>query len=89
MAQLGKAISVLVQWHEHCNEMFEDLAGFHAPSECYQVVEHGLRKKSRLVCKRACAIAGAKNMRVLERMVKKQMPNFDKWCYTRYGTSVF
>lgn len=48
MAQLGKAVGILMRYDREVDAMYEDLHAFHAPSECYVDVERGLMKRFRL-----------------------------------------
>ncbi len=85
MAQLGKALSILLQFERECSEFYEDLAAFHAPSECYDDVNRGQKRRFRRVRKRACAAAGVKNLKQLRRAIKKVCPTWDRYNHFRLG----
>lgn len=85
MAQLGKAIGILIQHQRTADAYYEDLHAFHAPSECYGDVNKGLRREFRLVRKHACRVAGVKNLQQLRRAVKKACPTWDRYNHFKLG----
>jgi len=85
MAQLGKAVSVLLRFERSCSEMYDDLSAFHAPSECYEDVSRGQRRRFRRVRKHACAVAGVKNLKQLSKAIKKVCPTWDRYNHFRLG----
>jgi hypothetical protein len=88
MRQLGKAVGILLAFDRLSDAQFEDLHAFHAPSECYGDVEHGLRRRFRTVRRHACHVAGCKNLAQLRRAVIKVCPTWDRYNHHRLGISV-
>jgi len=68
---LGKAVSILARQEAASHFAFEDLAAFHAPSECYPIVERGERRRARLARRHAEAVAGAP-LRVIAKEARKR-----------------
>lgn len=85
MAQLGKAVSILMRFDREVDAMYEDLYAFHAPSECYVDAERGLMKRFRLYRRHACHVAGVKNLAQLRKAVKRVCPTWDRYNYHRLG----
>jgi hypothetical protein len=85
MANLGKAVGILLKFERDANYAFEDLRAFHAPSECYGDVSSGLQKRFRLVRRHACHVAGVKNLAQLRREVKRVCPTWDRYNHHRLG----
>lgn len=85
MAQLGKAVGILMKHEDHVEAMYDDLSGFHAPSECYPIVEKGLAIRFRTVRKHACHVAGVKNLRQLRKAVKRVCPVWDRYNWHKLG----
>lgn len=85
MAQLGKAVGILLRHDRQLNDMYEDLRCFHAPSECYGDVNRGHARRFRLVRRHACHVAGVKNLRALRRKVLAACPTWDRYNHFRLG----
>lgn len=85
MANLGRAVSIIVKFERQCHEQFDDLEAYYAPSECYRDVERGQRRRFRLVRRRACHAAGVKNLRQLRKACIKAVPTWDRYCHFRLG----
>jgi hypothetical protein len=85
MAQLGKAVGILLRFEQETSYCYEDLRAFHAPSECYGDVERGLRRRFRTVRRHACSVAGVKNLRALRKRVKAVCPTWDRYNHFRLG----
>jgi hypothetical protein len=85
MTNLGRAVSILAKFQRDCDFMYEDLAAFYAPSECYGDVSRGQARRFRLVRRRACKAAGVKNLAQLRRAVKKACPTWDRYNHFRLG----
>lgn len=69
---LGKALSI---WAEAsvATEMIDyDLLAFHAPSECWPIAHGRDVKRTRLAARRACHMAGVRNLRILYKLAKKR-----------------
>lgn len=82
---LGRAVSILLAAQREADYAYEDLAAFHAPSECYPIVSRGIARRFRLVRRRACHAAGVKNLAALRRAVKKAVPTWDRYNHHRLG----
>jgi hypothetical protein len=85
MQQLGKAVSILKKFDDDAASLFDDLAAFYAPSECYADVKLGLARRFRQVRRYACHVAGVKNLRQLRRAVIRVCPTWDRYNYHRLG----
>jgi hypothetical protein len=85
MAQLGKAVGILMAHQRVCDEMHEDVDAFHAPSECHEIVSRGNARRFRLVKKHACVAAGVKDLKQLRKAVKKACPTWDRYNHFRLG----
>lgn len=85
MANLGKAISILKAYQDQSSFLYDDLAAFHAPSECYPIVERGIARKFRTARRHACRVAGVKNLKQLRRRIKRVCPTWDRLNYYRLG----
>lgn len=85
MANLGKAVSILLKFEQACHAMHEDVAAFHAPSECHGLVSRGNAKRFRQVRKHACSVAGVKNLHHLRRAVKRAVPTWDRYNHFHLG----
>lgn len=85
MRQLGKAVGILLQETQRCAYEYEDLAAFHAPSECYGDVSRGQRRRARQVHRHACHVAGVKNLRLLRRAVLRVCPTWDRYNHHKLG----
>jgi len=83
MQQLGKALSILIRAQRFECEMHEDVAAWHAPSECHALVAKGEGKRMRFARRRAEHAAGMK-MRDIRRRCRRLMGN-DAPIYRRYG----
>jgi hypothetical protein len=84
MAQLGKALTILLKEVKWEADIAEDLAAFHAPSECYKVAFRGQSGRNRQALRHACHVAGVRNKRLLRKAFRKVLGN-DRWVYYRYG----
>lgn len=84
MANLGKAISILVSAQMRECEMHEDVDAFHAPGECHRDVARGEGRRLRLARRRALHAAGLRSMALLRRAARRAMGN-DAPIYRRYG----
>lgn len=84
MSNLGKAVGIMINAFMAEHERHEDLAAFHAPSECYTDVARGEAKRLRRARRHALAVAGCKNLRALRKEVRKRLGN-DAAIYRRYG----
>lgn len=82
---LGKAVSILAAFERQTAFVYDDLSAFHAPSECYPLVERRLARRFRIVRRHACRVAGVKNLRQLRRAVKRVCPTWDRLNYHRLG----
>lgn len=85
MQNLGKAVSIIIAFERDSAFAYEELAAYHAPGECYELVERGQRRRFRLVRRRACHAAGVKNLRLLRRAVKRAVPTWDRYNHFRLG----
>ena len=85
MAQLGKAVGILLRHDRMLGDLYEDLRAFHAPSECYGDVERGHARRFRRVRKHACRVAGVKNLAQLRRKVLQVCPTWDRYNHHRLG----
>lgn len=84
MANLGRAVTILLRAYEREYAMHEDVDAFHAPGECHELVSRGEGKRLRAAMRHACAVAGVKNWRQLRRAVRAAIGN-DAPIYRRYG----
>lgn len=85
MTQLGKAVGILLRESQRRDYEYEDLRAFHAPSECYSLVNRGQARRFRAVRRHACHVAGVKNLNQLRRAVKRACPTWDRYNYFRLG----
>lgn len=85
MANLGKAVSILLAFERDAALAYDDLAGFYAPGECYPLVARGLARRFRLVRRRACRAAGVRSLPQLRRAVKRVCPTWDRYNHHRLG----
>lgn len=77
MTQLGKALGILVQANFKCrNYPYYAMS----PDHAQRMVGRALRFHHR----RACHVAGVRNMRLLRRAMLKAMGN-DAWVYRHFG----
>lgn len=83
MANLGKAISILLEAHSVEAEMHEDVRRFNAPSECHALVARGEAARLRFARRRAFHAAGVKNSRQLRAAARRVCS--DHYFYKRYG----
>jgi len=84
MPNLGKALTVLIADLREQDYIGEDLEAFNAPGECYPIAYRGVARRTRMARRRACHIAGVKNLRLLRRAMRRAMGN-DAWVYRHYG----
>lgn len=84
MANLGKAIGILIRAEMREIEMHEDVDAWHAPGECHRDVSRGAGKRLREARRHALHAGGFKNMRTLRAAARKAMGN-DAPLYRRYG----
>jgi hypothetical protein len=82
--QIGKAISVLIKYERDLNFWYDDMAAFHAPSECYPD-DRRLGRMMRVPRHLACRIAGVKNLRQLRREAIRSCPTWDRYNWHRLG----
>lgn len=82
---LGRAISIIAAFEREADALFEDLAAFHAPSECYRDVARGEGRRFRQVRRHACHVAGVRNIRELRRAVLASVPTWDRFNHFRLG----
>lgn len=87
--QLGKAITILMEHERREIAAHEDVDAFHAPSECHAIVSKGEAKRRRLAIRRACHVAGVRNLRLLRRAILKRMPSANRYFYCRFGIVPF
>jgi len=85
MAQLGKAVSIIMAHEQRGHFAHRDIAAFGAPSECHRDVTRGQRKRFRLVRKHACRVAGVKNLKPLRKAIKRVCPSWDRYNHCRLG----
>lgn len=83
--QLGRAVSILLQEQRACDEEYEDMRAFHAPSECGPIVARGQARRFRQVRRHACHIARVKNLRALRAKVLHVCPTWDRYNHHRLG----
>lgn len=84
MANLGRALTILLRAYQREHAMHEDVDAFYAPGECHDLVSRGEGKRLRFAVRHACAVAGVKNARQLRRTVRAAIGN-DASIYRRYG----
>jgi hypothetical protein len=82
---LGRAVSILAAFDRQCHAEYDDLAAFHAPSECADIVDRGQRRRFRQVRRHACHVAGVKNLNQMRRAVKRAVPTWDRYNHFRLG----
>lgn len=83
MANLGRAITILLRAYEREHALHEDVDAFHAPGECHELVARGGDKRLRFAVRHACAVAGVKNWRQLRVACRRVCS--DAFFYKRYG----
>lgn len=81
---LGRALTILLRAPMREAAICEDLAAFHAPSECYRDAFRGEAQRVRLEQRLACRVAGVRNMHLLRRAMRAALGN-DAWVYRYYG----
>jgi hypothetical protein len=86
--QLGKAIGILLKAHGFEADMHEDVDQFNAPSECHELVSRGESQRLRFARRRACHVAGFKNMRLMRNHVRRVMGD-DRFFYYRYDRVLY
>ena len=85
MTKLGKAITIIKKFQLDTEQVYAELEAFHAPSECYPLVERGLSRRFRIVRRHACHVAGVKNLAQLRRAIKQACPTWDRYNHYRLG----
>lgn len=84
MAQLGRALTILIRAAEVEHAMHDDVDAWGAPSECHALVSKGEGERARLAMRRACHAAGVSNRRLLRKAMRRAMGN-DRFVYHRFG----
>ena len=83
--QLGRAVIILLCEQRRCDEEYEDMRAFNAPSECGEIVARGQARRFRQVRRHACHVAGVKNLAQLRRAVKREVPTWDRFNHFKLG----
>jgi hypothetical protein len=68
---IGKGMTILRRFNRSENEIFDDLAAFYAPSECYGAVRESIERDFREVKRHIKAVTGLK-FKEFEKEVKRR-----------------
>lgn len=75
---LSRAVSLIRAQNRNEHERFDDLASFHAPGECYPIVERGLARERRRLARRIKGLTGYP-MRAVLREIERRTSS--RWVY--------
>lgn len=73
---LGAALSLIIQQRRSEGELYNDLDAFHAPSECYPLVERRIDRERAETLKRIREMTGLKFKAVVREAVRRTSPRF-------------
>ena len=75
---IGKGVTILRKFNQECNESFEDLHVYYAPSECYKDVDKAQKRRFRTVHKHIKGVTGLKYKVFLSEVARRTSY---KWSY--------